>query len=75
QGIAPRIAWLVLLVTGAYIFWALPQWWFPSSEGETPDWNILQQLVGSSYLVWAAISLVVLAVRWRTRPAPVPAGN
>lgn len=75
QGIAPRIAWLVLLVTGAYIFWALPQWWFPSSEGETPDWNILQQLVGSSYLVWAAISLVVLAVHWRSRPVTSLAGS
>ncbi|WP_158600612.1 glycosyltransferase 87 family protein [Tessaracoccus antarcticus] len=75
QGIAPRVAWLVLLVTGAYIFWALPQWWFPSSEGETPEWNILQQLVGSAYLVWAAAALVVMAVFWRSRPVAVPAGN
>ncbi|MEO7588326.1 MAG: glycosyltransferase 87 family protein [Arachnia sp.] len=75
RGIAPRVAWLVLLVAGAYIFWALPQWWFASSEGETPDWNLFQQLVGSAYLVWAAASLAVLAVHWRPRRLAGPAAN
>lgn len=67
QGVAPRLAWLVLLVTGSYIFWAMPQWWFHREGGELPEWNLLQQLVGSAYLVWAAVLLVTMAVHWRKR--------
>lgn len=71
QGVPPRFAWLVLLIGGAYIFWAMPQWWFPRpEEGEIPDWNLFQQLVGSAYLVWAAAVLVVMAFHWRKELLP-----
>lgn len=70
QRISPVIAWLVLLAAGGYIFWAMPQWWFPRpEEGQIPDWTLLQQLVGSAYLLWATALLAVLAVRWRSIPA------
>ncbi|MDO5736433.1 MAG: glycosyltransferase 87 family protein [Propionibacteriaceae bacterium] len=64
QDVHSRVAWLALLVTGSYIFWSLPQWWFPSGEGEIPTWSLFQQLIGSAYLVWAAAALVVLGVFW-----------
>ena len=67
QGLASPWGSLALVVTGTYVFWALPQWWFPSQEGETPNWNLIQQLIGSAYLVWAAAALVFMALPLRQR--------
>ena len=65
QGVAPWGAWVLLLVTGSYIFWAEPQWWYPSDGEGIPNWTRLQQLVGSAYLMWATAVVLVMAVHWR----------
>lgn len=52
--------WLGLAAVGAWVLWAKPQWWYPSEENARPDWMLLQQLVGSSYLLWAALAMVAI---------------
>lgn len=65
------IACLAMVVMGVLVFWLEPQWWwFDDDRGETPDWNGLQQIVGSAYLVWAAVALVLLALPPRSKLDP-----
>lgn len=52
--------WLLLAGTGVFIFLATPQWWFPNTQNLELEWTPLQHLVGSSYLVWSLIALVVI---------------
>lgn len=52
--------WLWLAGTGTLVFLATPKWWFPNENDVELQWNVLQQIVGSSYLVWGLIALVVI---------------
>jgi hypothetical protein len=52
---------LVLAVCGLLVFGAAPQWWFPASAGRELRWAPWQQLVGSSYVLFAALVLFLSA--------------
>jgi alpha-1,2-mannosyltransferase len=47
---------------GIVIFAAGPQWWFPHGNLRETDWSTWQQIVGSAYVGFAAIILVIAAV-------------
>jgi alpha-1,2-mannosyltransferase len=52
---------LALAAGGAVLFWAAPQWWFPSGQGQELHWPIWQQVIGSSYVAYAALILLLSA--------------
>jgi len=75
---------LVLAVCGLLVFGAAPQWWFPASAGRELRWAPWQQLVGSSYVLFAALVLFLSACAILTPrapraptpgPSPAPAGQ
>jgi alpha-1,2-mannosyltransferase len=53
---------LVATAAGIAIFAAGPQWWFPRNHLRELDWSAWQQIVGSAYVGFAAIILVIAAV-------------
>jgi alpha-1,2-mannosyltransferase len=53
---------LAATAAGIVIFVAGPQWWFPRGHLRELDWSTWQQIVGSAYVGFAAIILVVAAV-------------
>jgi alpha-1,2-mannosyltransferase len=57
-------AWGPLAATaaGIVIFAAGPQWWFPRGHFRELGWSAWQQIVGSAYVGFAAIILVIAAV-------------
>jgi len=57
-------AWGLLAATaaGIAIFAAGPQWWFPNGHARERDWSVWQQIVGSAYVGFAAIILVIAAI-------------
>lgn len=59
--VRPR-AWLWLAGTGVFVFLSTPQWWFPTNKNAELQWTPVQQVVGSSYLVWAFIALLVVGL-------------
>jgi alpha-1,2-mannosyltransferase len=59
-----RIAGLIVAVCGLVIFAAAPQWWFPSGEDLERQWAPWQQVLGSSYVILAAV-ILLLSACWR----------
>ncbi len=57
-------AWgpLVATAAGIVIFATGPQWLFPHGHHREVDWSAWQQVLGSSYVVFAAIILLIAAV-------------
>ena len=62
---------LVLTVCGLLVFGAAPQWWFPASVGRELRWAPWEQVVGSSYVLFAALVLVLSACAMLT-PSRAP---
>jgi alpha-1,2-mannosyltransferase len=58
---------LALAAGGAVLFWAAPQWWFPSGHGQDLHWPAWQQVIGSSYVAYAALILLLSAGARLTR--------
>jgi len=58
---------LVLAVCGLLVFGAAPQWWFPASAGRELRWAPWEQVVGSSYVLFAALVLLLSASAILTR--------
>jgi alpha-1,2-mannosyltransferase len=57
-------AWgpLAAAVAGLVIFASGPQWWFPHGRLRETDWSTWQQIVGSAYVGFAAVILVIAAL-------------
>jgi alpha-1,2-mannosyltransferase len=53
---------LAMTAGGIVIFAGGPQWWFPHGQLRETDWSTWQQIVGSAYVGFAAIILVITAV-------------
>jgi alpha-1,2-mannosyltransferase len=53
---------LAAAIAGIVIFATGPQWLFPHGHSRELDWSTWQQIVGSSYVGFAAIILVIAAV-------------
>jgi len=58
---------LGLGVCGLLVFGAAPQWWFPASAGRELRWVPWEQVVGSSYVLFAALVLLLSASAILTR--------
>lgn len=58
----PTRRWLWLAGSGTFVFLTTPQWWFPNGNDAELQWNPAQQLIGSSYLVWGLVALLVMGV-------------
>ena len=52
---------------GLVVFAAAPQWWFPFGENRESRWAVWQQIIGSSYVIFAAVILVLAGTVWRLR--------
>jgi len=52
---------LLAAVSGLLVFGAAPQWWFPSTGGRELRWAVWQQATGSSYVLFAALVLLLSA--------------
>jgi alpha-1,2-mannosyltransferase len=52
-------AGLATAAAGLVVFAAAPQWWFPSGDNRESHWAVWQQIIGSSYVLFAAV--IVLA--------------
>jgi alpha-1,2-mannosyltransferase len=55
---------------GLVIFAAAPQWWLGKFAGPEVSWAAWQQVIGSSYVVFAVIVLLLAACGRLTRRAP-----
>lgn len=53
---------LAATAAGIVIFATGPQWWFPHGDRRELDWAAWQQVIGSAYVGFAAIILVIAAV-------------
>jgi alpha-1,2-mannosyltransferase len=60
-------AGLATAVAGLAVFGAAPQWWFPFGENREAHWAVWQQIIGSSYVVFAAVVLLLAGTVWRFR--------
>jgi alpha-1,2-mannosyltransferase len=59
---------------GLVLFTAAPQWWLGKFAGPALSWTPWQQVIGSSYVVFAALVLLLAACGRLTAPAtPAPA--
>ncbi|HEX4291899.1 MAG TPA: glycosyltransferase 87 family protein [Trebonia sp.] len=70
-----RSGGLALATAGVVVFAVAPQWWFPSGGGRELGWALWQQAAGSSYVILAAVVLLLSAVgrsRAVSGPAPPP---
>jgi len=52
---------LVTAVAGLAVFGAAPQWWFSSGHNRELGWAVWQQAVGSTYLIFAVLVLLLSA--------------
>jgi alpha-1,2-mannosyltransferase len=67
---------LTLAAGGAMLFWAGPQWWFPAGHGREVHWAFWQQIIGSSYVYYAALVLLLSAgARLTTQRPAVSRGH
>jgi alpha-1,2-mannosyltransferase len=48
-------------VTGVAVFAAAPQWWFPAGANRELGWAPWQQAIGSAYVIYAALVLLLPA--------------
>ena len=55
---------LAAAIAGLVVFAAAPQWWFPSGQNRETHWAAWQQVLGSSYVIYAVV-LLLLSVRRR----------
>jgi hypothetical protein len=55
--VLPSRLGLVLAAAGFVIFAAAPQWWFPDGGNRELRWAVWEQLIGSSYVIYAVIVL------------------
>jgi alpha-1,2-mannosyltransferase len=63
-----RAAWTAAI--GGFVLFAVePQWWLPSGGNRELHWAVWQQILGSSYVIFAAIILIGSATPWH-RPRP-----
>jgi len=60
---------LAVAAGGLILFTAAPQWWFPSGENRELHWAAWQQVLGSSYVIFAAAVLLLSALLPRSRDA------
>jgi alpha-1,2-mannosyltransferase len=66
-----RLPW-ILFGSGLVVFAAGAQWYFPASHHRELRWAGWEQVVGSSYVVYAAVVVLLFAaVRLATAPAPM----
>jgi len=61
-------AGLATAAAGLVIFAAAPQWWFPFGDNRESHWAVWQQIIGSSYVIFAVVVLLLAATVWRLRP-------
>jgi alpha-1,2-mannosyltransferase len=54
--LAAALAGLVVLAAG-------PQWWFPHTENREAYWAAWEQVIGGSYVILAAVILLISACR------------
>ena len=66
---------LALAGSGLLIFGASPQWWFPTKAGRELRWAPWQQAAGSSYVIFAALVLLLSASARLSRPAMADGGR
>jgi alpha-1,2-mannosyltransferase len=52
---------LIAAACGLAVFAAAPQWWFPSGGNRELYWTAGQQVVGSSYVIFASVMLLLSA--------------
>ena len=55
---------------GLVLFATAPQWWLGRFAGPEPGWTAWQQAIGSSYVLFAALVLVLFACGQLTQPTP-----
>jgi alpha-1,2-mannosyltransferase len=60
---------LITAACGVLVFGAAPQWWFPSGQDRELRWAAWQQAVGSSYVIFAVLILLLSAATKLTPPA------
>lgn len=66
---------LVTAAAGLAVFAAAPQWWFPHGANRELHWAAWQQVIGSSYVIFAVVILLLSAVRReRSDQARSPSG-
>ena len=58
-----RRAMLAGAVAGLAVFAAGPQWWFPHTENRELHWAAWEQVIGGSYVILAAVILLISAFR------------
>jgi len=56
-------ALLATALAGLAVFAAGPQWWFPHTENREAHWAAWEQVIGGSYVILAAVILLVSACR------------
>jgi alpha-1,2-mannosyltransferase len=54
---------------GAIVFYLAPQWWFPSGGQRELRWAAWQQIVGSSFVIYAVLVLLLVAAIALPHPA------
>lgn len=64
-----RVAWMTA-ITGLVIFAASAQWLLPHGGDKELEWTAWQQVVGSSYVFFAAFVLLLCSRLILTRPVP-----
>jgi alpha-1,2-mannosyltransferase len=64
---------LATATAGLAVFAAAPQWWFPSGDDVELRWAAWQQVVGSTYLIFAALVLLLSAAARLTPATRSPA--
>jgi alpha-1,2-mannosyltransferase len=57
---------------GFVLFAAAPQWWLGKFAGPAPSWAPWEQVIGSSYVFFAALVLLLAACGRLTPPAATP---
>ena len=56
-------ALLAAALAGLAVFAAGPQWWFPHTENREAHWAAWEQVIGGSYVILAAVILLISACR------------
>jgi alpha-1,2-mannosyltransferase len=60
-GILGRRLLVLAAISSLLVFGAAPQWWFPSAGGQELRWAAWQQVAGNSYVLFAALALLLSA--------------
>jgi alpha-1,2-mannosyltransferase len=64
MGLRERKLWpLLLSVLGLFIAAAQPEWWLPNGAYRELGWTWWQQIVGNAYVLWAFLTLGLVAVK------------